>query len=119
MRIALLLIVFVAGCASLQEGKWTKDGSTPQDFEVIDAQCQVSALAASNEINTMHTMINYTGCMKAAGWAPPVIAKEEEHEAPKHAAAKHDTAKHDMAQHEAPKDAAPKDESPPGDTPKH
>ena len=51
MRIAVLLIVILAGCASL-DPKWTKPGSKPEEFKTDDAQCETQALAASNAINS-------------------------------------------------------------------
>ena len=117
MRIAVFFMVILAGCASLNP-KWTKPDSTSQDFAVDDAQCDRLALAASNEINTVHRMINYTGCMKGKGWTPPVIAKEEDDE-PKHETAKHETAKADTSKHEVPQHEAAKEESPQAEAPKH
>jgi hypothetical protein len=101
MRIAVLLIVILAGCASM-DAKWTKPDSKPQDFDVDNAQCEKWALAASNAINTMQTMVNYTGCMKAKGWTPPEKPKEE------HETAKHETAKNAASKHESPKEEEPK-----------
>ncbi len=109
MRIALLLIVFLAGCSSF-DPKWTKAEAGPQDFKVDNVQCEAQALAASNAISTMITHINYTGCMKAKGWTPPEIPKEE-HEAPKHEAAKQQTAKSEAPKHESSGHETPKAEA--------
>lgn len=91
MRIALLLIVFLAGCASL-EPKWTKAGATPKDFDVADAQCEAEGVERANAIATHIARFYYLGCMQAKGWAPPAAPKEEKEE--KHDAAKADHAKH-------------------------
>ena len=117
MRIAVFLMVVLAGCANLNP-KWTKPDSKPQDFAADDMQCEKLALAASNEINTMHKMINYTGCMNAKGWTAPVIAKEE-HDEPKHETAKHATAKADTSKHEAPQHEAPKEDTAKAEAQKH
>jgi hypothetical protein len=117
MRIAIFLMVVLAGCAEL-DPKWTKQDSQPQDFATDDTQCEKLALAASNEINTLHKMINYTGCMKGRGWTPPVIAKEEDDE-PKHVTAKHATAKADTSKHEAPQHEAPKEDTAKAEAAKH
>jgi len=92
MRIAVFLIVVLAACTNM-EPKWTKPGSKPQDFKVDDEQCEAQALAASNAVNTIQTMINYTGCMKAKGWTPPEMPKEKS-EAPEHDTPKADAPKH-------------------------
>jgi hypothetical protein len=112
MRIALVLVVFVAGCSSWGQAKWTKDGSTAKDFDTAHAQCEAEAIHRANAIATHISHAFYGGCMKAAGWTPPPAPKEEEHEAPKKAenhAAANDTAKHD----------APKQETAAAEAPKH
>ncbi|MEO8443190.1 MAG: hypothetical protein ABI547_11925 [Betaproteobacteria bacterium] len=106
MRIAVLFIVVLAGCASM-DPQWTKPGSKSQDFTVDDTQCEAQALAASNAINTLHTRVNYLGCMKAKGWTPPEIPKEE-HAAPKHETPKHETSKQAASSHESPNEESPK-----------
>ena len=107
MRIALLLMVFIAGCSSWGQAKWTKEGATPKDFDVANAQCEAEGVSRANAIATHIAYAYYGGCMKAAGWTPPPAPKEEEHEEPKKTAA-HDTEKHDTAKHEAPAAEAPK-----------
>ena len=92
MRIALLLIVFLAGCSSLQP-KWTKEGATPKDFDVADAQCEAEGVHRANAIATHIARFYYLGCMQAKGWTPPAAApkeeKEEKHDAPKENHATH------------------------------
>ena len=107
MRIALLLLVFVAGCSNWGQAKWTKEGSTPKDFIVAAAQCEVEANKRANVIATHIVHAYYGSCMTAAGWTPPPAPKVEQHEEPKKTAA-HDTAKHDTGKHEAPAAEAPK-----------
>lgn len=106
MRIALLLMVFVAGCSSWVQARWTKEGTTQNDFNVAAAQCEVEANKRANVIATHIVHTYYGGCMTAAGWTPPPAPKEE-HEEPKKTTA-HDTAKHDTAKHETPAAEAPK-----------
>ena len=52
MRIALLLMVFIAGCSSWGQAKWTKEGSQLDDIDVAAAQCQAEAVSRSNAIAT-------------------------------------------------------------------
>jgi hypothetical protein len=92
MRIAVLLMVFVAGCASMHP-KWTKEGSKPQDFDIANSECEAEAVSRANAIATHIARFYYLGCMQAKGWTPPPAPKEEEepkHESPKEEhAAKH------------------------------
>ena len=96
MRIALLLIVFVAvaGCSSWGQAKWTKEGSNPDDFDVANAQCEAEAVERANAIATHIAHFYYVSCMTAKGWAPPAAPKEEKEE-PKHESPKEEhPAKH-------------------------
>ena len=101
MRIALLLIVFVAGCSTWGQAKWTKEGSTSKDFDVATTQCEAEAVSRANAIATHIAHAYYGACMTAAGWSPPPAPKEE-HEEPKKTAA-HETAKNEAPAAEAPK----------------
>ncbi len=92
MRIALLLIVFLAGCVSL-EPKWTKAGATQKDFDVDTAQCEERPEERANVIATHIVRFYHVGCMQAKGWAPPAAPKEEKEES-KHESPKEDHAKH-------------------------
>ena len=107
MRIALVLVVFLAGCSSWGQAKWTKEGSAPKDFQIAHAQCEAEAIERANAIATHIVHAFYGGCMKAAGWTPPPAPKEEEHEAPKKTE-KHDTASHDAPKHETASAESPK-----------
>src|SRR6185369_3309865 len=102
MRIALLLIVFIAGCSSMGQAKWTKEGSSPDDFDIASSQCAAEAVSRSNAIATHIEHFFYVTCMTTAGWTPPPAPKEEEHEEPEKTAA-HDTTKHEAPAAEAPK----------------
>lgn len=90
MRIAVMLMVLVAGCSSLQP-KWTKEGATSKDYDVAKSQCEAEAVDRANEIATHIVHAYYVGCMQAKGWTPPAAPKEpeEKHDAPKEDHAKH------------------------------
>jgi hypothetical protein len=92
MRIALLLIVFIAGCVNLEQ-KWTKADAAPKEFVVADAQCEAEGVARANAIATHIARFYYLGCMQAKGWTPPAAPKEEREE-PKHESPKEEGAKH-------------------------
>ena len=97
MRIAVLLIVFLAGCYNMSPS-WTKPGASSKDFRADDAQCEAQAITMANAIHTSTQYFYYTGCMKGKGWTLPDPPKEEEHE-PKHDKAKHGAPKAEAAKH--------------------
>lgn len=65
MRVALLALMVLAGCASHKV--WVRPGASQQDFAMDSGQCKAQAFSVPNA-PMMQVAVVYNSCMQGKGW---------------------------------------------------
>lgn len=65
-HLPIIAALWLAGCATVPDGRWGKDGGTAEMFNADRGQCVAQAYVAPTP--NQQAMI-FTGCMQGKGWA--------------------------------------------------
>lgn len=67
MKIAVLSLFVLAGCAANQNWAWDKPNSSEQEFYMDHGQCRAQAFGVPG-VSLMQAALVLDGCMNGKGW---------------------------------------------------
>lgn len=68
LKLSLLAVVFLSGCATDKGWHWEKPGADYRSFNIDNANCRAQGLAATGGRVTFGTVMIMDACMEGRGW---------------------------------------------------